>query len=116
MCSGSESNASPPSIGSAQSSSSASVVVARYAAGASGDGSESGTGGQSNGALALVGHTLTEADLYTAVDDILTQIRRTRKEWRLLNEKLNIKQQHQGQRKKEGRAHLIAAFNRQQKR
>ena len=53
-----------------------------------------------------------EADLYNAVSDVTTQIRRTRAEWRLLNEKLLIKRQHQGQRKKVARDAKLREFAR----
>ena len=57
-----------------------------------------------------------EGELYEAVNEILMQIRRTREEWRLLNDKLDIKRQHQGQRKKDARARQIEAFDHYQKR
>jgi hypothetical protein len=52
-----------------------------------------------------------EAEVFRAVNDVAAQIRRTRQEWRLLKDKLDIKRQHQGQRKKDERELRIRQFD-----
>jgi len=48
-----------------------------------------------------------EASVYEAVNEIATQIRQTRAEWRLLAKRLAEKQSHHGQRRKEQREHRL---------